>query len=49
MKNKVDQRMVRITRESAQRYRVAIAGIATEVICDCLADAMAAAYALVSN
>ena len=48
MKNKADQKMVRITRESAQRYRVVIAGIATEVICDCLADAMAAAYRLVS-
>ena len=47
MKNKADQKMVRITRESAQRYRVAIAGIATEVVCDCLADAMVAAYRLV--
>ena len=49
MKNKADQKMVRITRESAQCYRVAIAGIATEVICDCLADAMAAAYGLVNS
>ena len=37
MKTKVDQKLVRITRDSAQRYCVAIAGIATEVICDCLA------------
>ena len=43
---KPDRRKVQITRESAERYRVAIAGIATVVFCDCLADAMAAAYGL---
>ena len=43
---KPDCRKVQITRESPERYRVAIAGIATVVFCNCLADAMAAGYGL---